>query len=588
MVFVVRGLVYGCFAKPICSLRQLISYRARIKLYSFTTLGTHDKNHATLSAYILCLLYAKQLMSESKHDAIIIGGGHNGLVCACYLARAGKSVKILERRPIVGGAAVTETFYPGFRNSIASYTVGLLHPKIIDELNLTQHGLEIIPRPFANFLPLDRENYLLMSGSLAARQQQLAKFSEKDAANLPAYERMLSEVAEVLRELTLVRPPRLPNPGILGWSSLLKTSRCFRKLSTESQRDLLDLFTLSAAELLKRWFEAEPVQALFGFDSIVGSFVSPYEAGSAYILLHHVFGEVNGQQGVWGHVKGGMGSITQAMASEAQRLGVEIELECEVKEILVNPDKSIAVRTTDNNVHLARKIAANVNPKHLYLELIDESHLPPDFVQRLRWYQCKSGVFRMNVALEELPDFTCLPGSHLQNHHQAGIYFAPSLGYIDQAKQDAANLGWSRAPVVEMCIPSTIDDSLAPAGKHVASLFCQYFQPELPNGLRWQEQRDTVAQLVIDTVTKYAPNFRQSVLGYEALTPKDLEQRFGLTGGDIFHGALRPNQLFAARPVLGYGDYTTPIKNLYLCGSGAHPGGGVTGLPGYNAAKAML
>ena len=527
-------------------------------------------------------------MPQFKPDVIVIGGGHNGLVCACYLARAGRKVKILEQRPIVGGAAVTEAFYPGFRNSIASYTVGLLHPKIIDELNLVQHGLEIIPRPFANFLPLDDTNYLLMGGDLSTRQKELAKFSENDATHLPAYEKMLSNVAEVLRDLTLIRPPRLPKPGMSGWVSMLKTSRCFRKLSIEAQRDLLDLFTLSAAEFLARWFESVPARALFGFDSIVGSFISPFEAGSAYILLHHVFGEVNGQKGIWGHAIGGMGSITQAMACEAQRLGVEIELDCIVEKVLVNPDKSVAARTTDGNIHRAAKLAANVNPKHLFLELVDEAHLPAEFVQRIRWYQCNSGVFRMNVALDKLPDFTCLPGSHLQNHHQAGIYFAPSLGYIDQAKQDATKLGWSRAPVIEMCIPSTIDDSLAPAGKHVASLFCQYFHPKLPEGMQWHEERDTVAQLIIDTVTQYAPNFKHSVLGYEALTPEDLEQRFGLIGGDIFHGALRPNQLFAARPVLGYGDYTTPIKNLYLCGSGAHPGGGVTGLPGYNAAKAML
>ncbi|HLU62160.1 MAG TPA: NAD(P)/FAD-dependent oxidoreductase, partial [Gammaproteobacteria bacterium] len=319
---------------------------------------------------------------------------------------------------------------------------------------------------------------------------------------------------------------------------------------------------------------------------VVGNYASPYTPGSAYVLLHHVFGEVNGRKGAWGHAIGGMGAITQAMASEAVKRGVEISVNAEVRKVNVVNGRVTGVTLADGTVIDAKRVVSNLNPKLLFLKLVDASDLDEEFVRRMRGWKCASGTFRMNVALSELPRFSCLPDEG--PHHGAGIIIAPSLQYMDRAFIDAKRDGVSREPIVEMLIPSTLDDSLAPPGRHVASLFCQHVAPELPDGRSWDEERDRVAQLMIDTVTRYAPNFRDSVLGYEALSPLDLERRFGLVGGDIFHGALSLDQLYSARPMLGHGNYRGPLQGLYMCGSGTHPGGGVTGAPGHNAAREIL
>jgi len=525
--------------------------------------------------------------SPKPYDALIVGGGHNGLVCACYLAAAGLKVRVLERRAVVGGAAVTEEFFPGFRNSTASYTVSLLHPKVIRDLRLAEHGLRIIERPISNFLPLSDTQYLKIGGSLEATQSEVARYSKRDAQQLPAYYAMLERVAGVLRSLLLETPPNVGG-GLQDFVSALKTGNRLRKLDMAARRDVLDLFAKSAADLLDSWFESEPLKAAFGFDAIVGNFASPYAPGSAYVLLHHVFGEVNGKRGVWGHAVGGMGAITQAMAQEARHLGVEIDTDCEVAKVCVDGRGAQGVQLADGRVIDARCVVSNLNPKLLYLKLIGESALDPDFAQRMRNWKCGSATFRMNVALSELPDFTCLPGKSVQDHHKSGIIIAPSLRYMEQAYFDARTLGCARAPVIEILIPSTVDDSLAPPGKHVASLFCQHFNPELPNGLDWDEIREPAADLVIDTVTRYAPNFKDAVLGRKAFSPLDLERVFGMTGGDIFHGALTLDQLWSARPVLGHADYRGPMKGLYMCGAGTHPGGGVTGIPGHNAAREII
>ena len=522
-----------------------------------------------------------------SYDALIIGGGHNGLVCACYLAGAGLKVRVLERRHIVGGAAVTEEFLPGFRNSVASYTVSLLHPKIIQDLHLHQHGLRILPRPLGNFLPLSDSGYLKLGGGLAATQAEFARFSQQDAENLPAYYAMLDEVADVLRSMLLHTPPNVGG-GLYDLARGIKQAAALRKLDMPQRRDLLDLFTISAAELLERWFESEPVKAAFGFDAVVGNFASPYAAGTAYVLLHHVFGEVNGQKGQWGHAVGGMGAITQAMAAEARARGVEISLDAEVSRVQVEAGRVKSVVLHDGSEIMARQVVANVNPRLLYQQLFDPADLPSELLERIQHYRCGSATLRMNVALSELPDFSCLPGKHLQTHHQAGIIIAPSLDYMEQAYVDARRHGWAREPIVEMLIPSTVDDSLALPGQHVASLFCQHFNPQLPDGRDWHDAREQAADTVIDTVTRYAPNFKASILGRMILSPQDLEEKFGLIGGDIFHGALSLNQLYSARPLLGYGNYRGPFKGLYLCGSGTHPGGGVTGAPGHNAAQEIL
>ena len=522
----------------------------------------------------------------SGYDVLVIGAGHNGLVCACYLAGAGLKVRVLERRDLVGGAAVTEEFLPGFRNSAASYTVSLLNPKVIRDLRLAEHGLRVVERPIANFLPLP-QGYLELGGGLAATQAEVARFSQRDAERLPEYYAMLQRPADMLRELVLQTPPALRG----GWRDLLGglgLARQLRQLDIIGRRDLAALLAKSAGELLDGWFESDPIKAALGFDAVVGNFASPYAPGSAYVQLHHCCGEVNGKKGAWGHAIGGMGAITQAMAAEARARGVEISTGVEVARVIVRDGRAQGVALADGTEIAARRVAANVNPKLLFTRLIETSALDADFRARIRDYRCESASFRMNVALSELPDFTALPGRNAQPHHGSGIILAPSLAYMDRAWLDAREAGWSREPIVELLIPSTLDDSLAPPGMHVASLFCQHFRYSLPSGRSWDEARDEAADLVIETVNRCAPNFKASVLGQRILSPLDLEREFGLIGGDIFHGALSLDQLFCARPVLGHGDYRMPVKGLYLCGSGAHPGGGVSGVPGHNAAREML
>jgi phytoene dehydrogenase-like protein len=530
---------------------------------------------------------------NSACDVAIVGGGHNGLVCAAYLAARGLSVCVLERRDVLGGAAVTEEFHPGFRNSTASYTVSLLDPAVIRDLRLAEHGLTIVERPFSNFLPLPGPDFIKVGGGLPATQAQVARFSARDAERLPAYYAMLDQVADVLRELMHVTPPnvRQGRADVATFLDVVRLSRRFRALDLAARRDVVDLFTKSAGEILDRWFESSPIKAAFGFDAVVGNFQSPYAPGSAYVLLHHVFGEVNGKRGQWGHARGGMGAITQAMARECAARGVVLRTGAPVARIVVERGRAIGVALASGETVKAGRVVANVNPKLLFEQLVASADVDADFRARIAAYRCGSGTFRMNVALSELPDFAALPGTGVQPHHASGIIVAPSLDYMERAYFDARTHGWSRAPIVEMLIPSVVDDTLAPAGQHVASLFCQHVRPDIGAvraGQTWDDFRDQVADLMIATVNAVAPNFARSVLGRRALTPLDLEREFGLVGGDIFHGALALDQLFSTRPVLGNADYRMPIRGLYLCGSGAHPGGGVSGIPGRNAAREIL
>jgi phytoene dehydrogenase-like protein len=521
------------------------------------------------------------MSSRASVDAVIVGAGHNGLACACYLARRGLKVRVLERRDVVGGAAVTEEFHPGFRNSVAAYTVSLLNPKVIADLRLAEHGLRILERPVSNFLPLEKGGSLTIGGGQAATQAELAKFSVRDAARLPEYWAMLERVADVLRHLVLECPPNVGG-GALDLVRAFRTGRLAKKLDMESRRDLLNLFAQSAAELLEGWFEGEAIRAAFGFDAVVGNFASPFHPGTAYVLLHHCFGEVNGKKGAWGHAIGGMGAITQAMAAEARRLGVQIECNVAVSKVSISGGAAQGVVLSDGAEIAAKTVIGNVTPKLLYLDLIERSALPPEFVARMERAKYGSATFRMNLALSELPRFASRPEPG--PHHASGIIMAPSLDYMDRAYLDARADGISKAPIVEMLIPSTLDDSLAPIGAHVASLFCQHFAP----GADWPTRKDEAIGRIFDVVERHAPGFRRSVIAHTALSPSDLETRFGLTGGDIFHGALSLDQLYSARPMLGYADYRGPIKGLYMCGSGTHPGGGVTGAPGHNCAREVL
>jgi phytoene dehydrogenase-like protein len=521
------------------------------------------------------------------YDVLIVGGGHNGLACACYLAGAGLKVRVLERRSVVGGAAVTEEFAPGFRNSTAAYTVSLLNPKVVRDLRLAEHGLRVVERPFANFLPLPDGRSFRLGPTLADTQKELAKFSARDAERLPDYYRMIEAAAETLRGLVLETPPNLGWSWRSGLRALGLGSR-FMCLSRAEQRDLWELVTRSAGDMLEGWFESDPLKAAFGWDSQVGHFASPYSPGSAYVLLHHAFGEVNGKRGTWGHALGGMGAISQAMEKEALARGVEITTGAEVARVRVKAGRATGVALANGDEIEARAVAAGINPKLLYLKLVEPEALDSDFRSRIERWRCASGSFRMNVALSELPDFGCAPGKSAQPHHSSGIIIAPSLRYMEKAYFDARTGGFSREPLVEMLIPSTVDPSLAPPGRHVASLFCQHFDPNLPDGRSWDDVRESAADAIVETVNRHAPNFKASILARRILSPLDLEREFGMIGGDIFHGALTLDQLFSARPVLGYADYRSPVRGLYLCGSGAHPGGGVTGAPGHNAAREIL
>ncbi len=521
-----------------------------------------------------------------SYDALIIGGGHNGLVCAFYLAKSGMKVRVLERRDVIGGACVTEEFHPGFRNSTASYTVSLLRPKVIKDMRLHERGWRIIERTISNFFPSE-DGYLKLGGGAARTQAEFARYSQKDADTFPAYEAALERVAEVLRDMALKTPPNVGG-GVRALIAAAAQGRRLSALDIESQRDVMDLFVKSTRSFLDHWYEHDFIKAAFGFDAVVGNYASPDTPGSAYVLLHHVFGEINGKKGMWGHSVGGMGAITQYMAEACVEAGVEISLESPVAKVLVDGKRAVGVRLEGGEEIAAPVIAANVGPALLYRQLVERSDMTPEFARRMDGYKTGSGTFRMNVALSELPSFTVLPGKDKAEHHTCGIIISPTLDYMDKAYTDARAKGWSDEPIVEMKLPTSVDDSLAPPGQHIASLFCQQFAPVLPDGRSWDDEREAAAEHIIDTVTKHAPNFRSSIIATQIHSPKDLERKFGLIDGDIMHGHLTLDQMWSARPILGHGDYRAPIVGLYMCGSGTHPGGGVTGAPGHNAAQEIL
>ncbi len=523
------------------------------------------------------------MKSNQFNQVIIVGGGHNGLVCACYLAEAGFDVLVLERRSIVGGAVVTEEFHRGFRNSTASYTVGLLSPQVIRDLRLYQHGLEIIPRQMANFFPLSDERFLQLYSDDALTQNEIAKFSVRDANALPKFRIMIHEVGEVVKRIMYRTPPNIGG-GLQAWIEAGLTLNEVRKLSGHRIKNLTELFLLPIADLLDKWFENPHVKAAFAFDALVGNFSSLHSTGTSYGLLHHALGQTAGQPGVWGHAKGGMGSITQAMLKRAQELGVRVETDAEVVQITVERGRATMVILADGREYPATLVVANVAPKHLYLDLLQEQDLSPDFLNNIQQSNTESAVLRMNVALSELPQFICKPSSKQELHHSSGIVIGPTIDYMEKAYQDAVSGTWSTNPVIEMLIPSTVDPALAQPGKHVASLFCQYF----PYDRDWDINQSKAVADIYRTIDEYAPNFSRSVIADQVLTPLDLEREFRLPRGDIFHGAHSLSQIWSARPLMGYAAYQGLLKNLYHCGAGSHPGGGVTGIPGLNASREII
>ncbi|WP_439107862.1 phytoene desaturase family protein [Congregibacter sp.] len=525
-------------------------------------------------------------MSEESTDVIIIGAGHNGLSCAAYLARSGLKVRVLERRDVIGGAALTEEFHPGFRNSVFSYLVSLLDRSVMADLELEKHGLSLLHRPGGSLSLLPGDHMYLPRDTLEA-QAAIARFSQADAEVYPAFEDMLEDMGELVRGVAREIPPNFGG----GWSDvwrLVKQANAFRQLSAERQVELSELMTMSIGDVLDRWFESDAIKGLYGFEGIIGNYANAYAPGTAYVLLHHVFGDVDGRTGAWSYAKGGMGSITQAMASYCESSGVEILTNAGVASIEISEGRARGVVLEDGRRFAAKAVAANTHPQVLFGQLVDKTHTPPDFQRRIEGYQSESATFRMNVALSELPRFDSV------EHDARGLLamqntidVCPSLDYMDQAYDDAKAQGWASKPVISMCIPTLLDDSLAPKGQHVMSLFCQHFRRHLPNDQSWDEVKEQVADLVIDTVAEYSPNFKSAILGRQINSPLDIERKLNMVGGDIFHGKLSLNQIFSLRPVGGYADHRMPIKGLYLCGSGAHPGGGVSGIPGKNAASVI-
>ena len=522
---------------------------------------------------------------KTDADVIIIGAGHNGLTCAGYLARAGLRVRMLEARPVIGGAAVTEEFHPGFRNSVYSYSVSLLHPQIIRDLQLEQHGLEIMERP-AGTLSLLENDHLLLTRDEAQARAEIARYSVRDAERIEAFEGEIAEVAMAIRALATQSPPNVGG----GWRdalALLKAGNLLRKLSGRHQAVLVELMTKSLGDYLDMWFEGEALKGVLGLEGVIGNFAEPYQAGTAYVLLHHAFGEIKGRAGAWGIARGGMGAISDSMASFARSQGVTIETNAPVEKILLEKGRACGVLTADGREITAGCIAANIHPQTLLQKLLDPSLMEAGDQRRIAGYRSHSATLRMNVALSELPRFSSMTGRG-DEHFKGAIEVSPSLQYIQNAYFDARQQGWAQKPVISMQVPSTQDDSLAPPGGHVASLFCQHFQRHLPDGRSWDEVGDEVADMIISTIDGYAPNFKASVVGRQIKTPLDIERDLGMVGGDIFHGALHLDQFYSMRPIPGHAAYKMPVEGVYLCGSGAHPGGGVSGLPGHNAAQAIL
>ncbi len=526
---------------------------------------------------------------SGSYDVIIVGAGHNGLVTAAYLARAGRRVLVLERRDVVGGACVTEELWPGFKVSTAAYVNSLLRPEIIRDLELARHGFELLPRSPSSFTPFPDGRFLLMGPDKELTRQQVAKFSARDAEALPRYEAMLERVADFI-EPTLLQTP--PNPWSFRPRNLAQLAGLgwrFLKLGRDGP-GALEILTGAALPILDRWFESEQLKIALATDAIIGAMASPTVPGTAYVLFHHVMGECNGVRGMWGYVRGGMGGITQALASAARARGVEIRLNSPVAKIVTKRGRVKGVALADGTEFAARQVASNLDARLTFLQLVDGNELPAEFVAAVRAIDYSSASLKINVVLSELPDFTAVRGSGLapNTHLRGTIHLAPTLEYMERAYDDAKYGRPSADPILECTIPSVVDTTVAPAGKHVMSFFVQYAPYRLRDGATWDQLKDKFADRCFDILTEYAPNFKRAVIDRQVLSPLDLERRFGLTGGNIFQGAMTLSQLFFLRPLPGYADYRSPIKGLYLCGSATHPGGGVMGACGYNAAREIL
>lgn len=532
-----------------------------------------------------------------RYDSIIIGGGHNGLVAAAYLAKAGKSVCVLERRAVLGGACTTEELWPGYKVSTAAYVVSLLLPQVIEQLRLKDYGLKILPRSPSSFTPLPDGRSLLMGPEPGLNQREIAKFSQRDAEAFPRYEALLERVAAAIEPALMeTAPDPVPLPKSWRTIGVGKRLRDARKLWHMAKamgalgRDVpaaIELLTGAARPILERWFESDVLRATLATDAIIGSAGSISEAGSAYVLLHHVMGEAGGARGVWGFVQGGMGALSNAIAAAGEGLGVEIRRETPVARILVSDGEVHGVELEDGTQLMAQTVASSLDPHLTFERLIEPGKLPEDFREAVAQIDYASSSAKINLALSEPPRFTSVPGDGVGPHHHGTIHIGPSIEYLERAYDDAKYGRPSEHPILEMTMPTSVDTTIAPEGHHIVSMFVQYAPYQLREG-NWDDIKESFGDRCIEELSQYAPNVPGAILHRQVLSPLDLERTFGLTGGNIFQGAMTMRQLYALRPVVGWADHRTPIQRLYLCGAASHPGGGVMGACGRNAASEML
>jgi phytoene dehydrogenase-like protein len=520
-------------------------------------------------------------------DAVIIGGGHNGLVTAAYLARAGKNVLVLERRHLLGGASVTEELWPGYKVSAAAYLCSLMQERIIRELELPKHGYQVYAKDPAFFTPFPDGTHLTMWQDQRRTCEEIAKFSRRDAQAYPKYEEFVERLAQFAEKMLLTTPPNFARTNWGDLAGLGKLGLDLVKMPDDERVGHVKIFTQSVAEFLEPWFESEQIKVTLATDGVIGTNGGPRSPGTAYVLLHHVMGTVDGHRGLWGFVRGGMGAVSEAIASAARAAGATIRTNATIDHVLLKDGRAIGVVLASGEEIQARIVISNADPKRTFLGLVGEKHLEPEFATSVRQIAMKGCSMKINLALSGLPNFRALPGNTLMPHHKTTMHICPSLEYVEHAWDDAKYGRPSARPLLEMTIPTTYDDSLAPAGKHVMGIFLQYTPYDLREG-DWKSVKENYADLVMDTIEEYAPGFKSLVLHRQVLSPLDLEEIYGLTGGNIFHGEMNLAQLFFMRPVPGWARYRTPVKGLYLCGSGTHPGGGVMGAPGYNAAREIL
>jgi phytoene dehydrogenase-like protein len=518
------------------------------------------------------------------YDVIVIGGGHNGLVNAAYLARAGRKVLVLERRHVLGGAAVTEEIFPGFKFSVASYVVSLLRPEIIRELDLPRHGLEILPLD-GTFTPMPNGDYLWRVNDHAKTRREIARHSRVDAEAYEEYGKAMVEMGRFVKPILNMTPPDPTSLDPRGLKDLLFLGRRFRNLPEEDKYNQVQLMTMSAVDFLDQWFETDVLKATMSASGIIGTFLGVRSPGTAYVLLHHYMGEIDGAFRSWGLSRGGTGAISNAIGDAAREAGVEIRMETPVAQILVKDRSAGGVVLDNGDVLTARVVSSSLDPRQTFTKMVGENHLPDEFVEDVNRYKYRGSSGKVNLALDGLPNFRCRPGAG--THLRGAISISPSVDYMERAYDDAKYGRFSRHPYIDMVIPSLTDPSVAPPGKHVMSCFVQYAPYHLKDG-DWDEQREAFGDTVINTIAEYAPNIKDLILHRQVLTPLDIERTFGLSEGNIFQGELTLEQLFFLRPAPGWARYRTPIRNLYMCGSATHPGGGIMGAPGRNAAMRIL